>query len=142
MEDQEIKIKNKKRSLKRYRINCTCIARLEEKHFILEERLKSVKSPGFSDMPRGNGTPVTTEDLVLDKIDLEKRIDRLKNKGRKLKDQILAEIDSLEDPRYCEVLEAYFIDCFSIAEISDKMGYNERYIYSLYDKAIRALTSA
>lgn len=139
MENQDIQeIKKKKRSLKRYKINLACIGRLEEKLTLLDERIKSVKSPNYSGMPRG-GTPVTLEELLSDKIDLEKRIKRLKDKCKKLKDQILEEIDSIEDPRYCEVLEAYFIDCMTMPEIALEMGYSERYTYDLYDKAIKIL---
>lgn len=140
MEDQEIQeIKKKKRSLKRYRNNLACIGRLEEKLTLLDERIKSVKSPNYSGMPRG-GTPVTIEELISDKMDLEKRIKRLKDKGKKLKDQILEEIDSLEDMRYCEVLEAYFIECMSISDIAEEMGYTDRYIYDLYKNAVQELT--
>ena len=140
MEDQEIQdIKNKKRSLKRYRNNLACIGRLEAKLLLLDERIKSLRSPSYSDMPRG-GTPITNEELISDKIDLENRIKRLKNKNIKIKNRILEEIDSLEDYRYCEVLEAYFIDCKSIADIAEEMGYTDRYIYDLYKEAIRELT--
>lgn len=140
MEDQDIQeVKKKKRSLKRYRNNLACIGRLEEKLTLLDERIKSVKSPNYSGMPRG-GTPVTIEELISDKVDLEKRIKRLKDKGKKLKDQILEEIDSLEDLRYCEVLEAYFIECMSISEIAEEMGYTDRYIYDLYKNAVQELT--
>lgn len=140
MEDQEIQeIERKKRSLKRYKKNLACIGRLEEKLTLLDERIKSVKSPNYSGMPRG-GTPVTVEELLSDKIDLEERIKRLKGKSKKLKNEILEEIDSLEDPRYCEVLEAFFIDCKTIGEIAEDMGYTERYIYDLYRDAIKVLT--
>ena len=140
MEDQEIQeIKKKKRSLKRYRNNLACIGRLEEKLTLLDERIKSVKSPNYSGMPRG-GTPITIEELLSDKVDLEERIERLKKKKIRLKREILEEIDSLEDPRYCEVLEAYFIECMSISEIAEEMGYTDRYIYDLYKSAVEKLT--
>ncbi len=140
MENQEIQeIKNKKRSLRRYRLNLACIERLEEKLSLLEARIKSVKSPSYSGMPRGS-TPVTVEDLLSDKLDLEKRITRLKAKGKNIKAEILDEIDSLSDPRYCEVLEAYFIECKSISNIADDMGYSDRHIYDLYKEAIDELT--
>ena len=128
----------KKRSLKKYRRNLLCIGRLEEKLESLDEKIKSIRSPNYSGMPRG-GTPVTIEELLSDKVDLEKRIKRLKVKGRRLKNEILDEIDTLEDPRYCEVLEAYFIDCKNIGEIADEMGYTDRYIYDLYKEAIKEL---
>ena len=139
MEDQEIQeIERKKRSLKRYKKNLACIGRLEEKLTLLDERIKSVKSPNYSGMPRG-GTPVTIEELLSDKIDLEERIKRLKVKSKNLKNEILEEIDSLEDPRYCEVLEAFFIDCLSLEDIAEKEGYTVRHIYRLYSEAVTLL---
>ena len=51
-------IKNKKHSLKKYKVNRACVSRLEEKLTLLDERIKSIKSPNYSGMPRG-GTPVT-----------------------------------------------------------------------------------
>jgi predicted DNA-binding protein YlxM (UPF0122 family) len=140
MENQDIQeIKKKKRSLKRYRNNLACIGRLEEKLTLLDERIKSVRSPNYSGMPRG-GTPVTIEELLSDKVDLEKRIDKLKVKNRKVKNQILEEIDSLDDPRYCEILEAYFIDCMSMEDIAEEMGYSTRWAYDLYSEAVEELT--
>ena len=139
MENQNVQeIKTKKRSLKRYRLNVSCIERLESKLRLLETRIESVKSPNYSGMPRG-GTPVTIEELLSDKIDLEKRIARLKSKGDSIKDQILEEIDSLEDPRYCEVLEAFLIECLDMEEIAEEMGYSVRWTYDLYSEAINEL---
>jgi hypothetical protein len=140
MEDHKIQeINRKKRSLKRYKKNLACVGRLEDKLRSLDERRLSVKSPSLSGMPRG-GIKVTNEDLTADRIDLEKRIKRLKDKGNRLRDQILEEIDSLEDPRYCEVLEAFFIECKSISDIAEDMGYTDRYIYDLYKDAVTILT--
>ena len=131
-------IKNKKHALKKYKVNCACVSRLEEKLTLLDERIKSIKSPNYSGMPRG-GTPVTIADLLSDKVDLEKRIQRLKDKGKRLKDSIIEEIDSLEDPKQAEVLELFLIDCMTIEEIAEDMGYTDRYIYDLYRDAINEL---
>ena len=141
MDDQSIQEieKHKKRSLKRYQKNLACIRRLEEKLKILDERITAVKSPSLSGMPRG-GTPVTIADLVADKVDLEKRIEKLRSKSRDLKASVYELIDSLEDARYCEVLEAHFIDGLSFEDISEEMGYTERHIYKLYQEAIRVLS--
>ena len=130
---------SKKRSLKRYRNNLACITRLEKKLRDLDDRIKNIKSPNFSGMPRG-GVPITIDDLMSDKIDLEKRIEKLKSKSRRLKLSICEEIDSLEDSRCCEVLEAYFIECLSIEQIADRMGYTDRRVYALYKKAISLLS--
>ncbi len=140
MENQEIQeIENKKRFLKRYRKNLNCIVRLEGKLALLETKLGSVRSPNLSGMPRG-GVPITDADLIADKIDLENRISRLKEKGKNLKREILEEIDSLDEPRYVAVLEGFFIDCLSMEDIADNEGYTVRHVYSIYHDAVRALT--
>lgn len=129
----------KKRALKRYRKNTGCIRRLEGKLALLDDRIKTIKSPTFSGMPRG-GVPVTIDDLMSDKLDLEDRIKRLKDKGRDLKRAICEEIDSLEDPRYCDVLEMFFIDCMEFDDIAEELGYTERHVISLYSEAVEILT--
>lgn len=105
---------------------------------MLDERCTALKSPSLSGMPRG-GTPVTIADITADKVDLEKRIEKLKSKSRELKSAVCEEIDSLEDSRYCEVLEAHFIDGLTFEEIAEEMEYTERHIYSLYAEAINRL---
>lgn len=143
MDEQSIQEneKHKKRSLKRYRKNIECIARLEKKLKLLDDRITSIKSPNFSGMPRG-GIPVSIDDLISDKIDLEDRIKRLKAKSRDLKKAVWEEIDSLEDPRYCEVLESRFIDGLSFGDIADQLGYTERRVIALYSEAIRILSGS
>ena len=140
VENQEIQeIASKKRFLKRYRKNHNCIVRLEEKLSLLEDKLNSVRSPSLSGMPRG-GKPVSIDDLISDKTDLENRIKRLKEKGKRLKSEILEEIDSLDDPRYVTVLEGFFIDCLSMEDIAENEGYTVRHVYNLYRDAVSMLT--
>jgi DNA-directed RNA polymerase specialized sigma subunit len=139
MEDQEIQeIEQKKRWLKRYKKNLACIARLEDKKNLLDARIKTTKSPNISGMPRG-GTPITLDEMIADKMELESRIKRLKAKKSVLKAEILEEIDSLDDPRYCEILEAFFIDCLSLDAIAEKENYTPRHVYRLYSEAIATL---
>ena len=139
MEDLEIQeIERKKRSLKRYKKNLACIGRLEEKLALLDDRIKSVKSPNMSGMPRG-GTPVTIADLLSDKVELEERIERQKAKSKDLKKEILEEIDSLDDIRHTEVLESFLIDGISLEDIADNEGYTVRHVYRLYSEAVTQL---
>lgn len=137
-EDEIQEIEKKKRSLKRYKKNLACIRRLEEKLISLDERITSIRTPNLSGMPRG-GTPVTVDELIADKIDLEDRIERLRNKQRDLKKQTLDEIDSLDDVRYCEILEAFFVDCISLEDIAENEGYTVRHVYRLYSEAVTQL---
>lgn len=140
MDEKSIELeKQKKRSLRRYRKNLSCIKRLENKIAQLDERMLKIKSTNLSGMPRG-GVPITIDDLMSDKLDLENRVKRLKLKSRGLKNAVCEEIDSLEDPLQCEVLEAFFIDCKSIEDIAEELGYTDRHIYSVYSEAIRILS--
>lgn len=139
MQDQEIQaVEKKKRSLKRYKKNLACIERLEEKLSFLNDRIYSIRSTNLSGMPRG-GQPVTIDELVSDKNELEERIKRLKDKKSVLKSQILDEIDSLEDPRYCAILESFFIDCETLEDIAENEGYTVRHVYRLYSEAVTML---
>ena len=139
MNDEQIsEIERKKRFLKRYRKNIACINRLKEKLVTLESRITAIRSPNYSGMPRG-GTPVTIDDLLADKDDLEQRIKRLRAKGNNLRSEIIDEIDSLDDVRYCDILEDFFIGCKSLEDIADDGGYSVRHVYRLYSEAVTQL---
>ena len=128
----------KKRYLKRYRKNRALISRLQNKIINLDDRIKSIRSPGFSDMPRG-GTPITKEDLTAEKVDIERRIERLELKGGNIKNDIIDIIDELEDPRYAEILESFLIDCKDFGDIAEDNGYSVRHVERLYSEAIKAV---
>lgn len=125
----------KKRFLKRYKKNLALIDRLESKVENLDSRIKNIRSPVISDMPRG-GTPVSKEDILSDKLEVEDRIRRLKKKGSTYKKEIIDVIDELDDTRYAEILESFCIDCKSLEEIADDNGYTLRHIKRLYSEAI------
>lgn len=129
----------KKRFFKRYKKNLALIERLEEKLYTLDERISGIKSPTWSDVPKG-GVPVTTLDLLADKAELENRINRLVAKGKILKSEIVDKIDELDDIRYAEVLEAFFIDCKDFDTIADESGYTTRHVIRLYSEALSIIT--
>ena len=140
MTDEEIKaIEKKKRHLKRYKKNKALVERLEEKLDTLNRRMQSARSPRFTDEPRG-GAPVTLDDLLCEKEELETRIECMRAKGRKMRMEILDEIDTLEEVRHAEVLEAFFIDGMTIEEIADTIPCNVRTVYRLYSEGVKILT--
>lgn len=131
-------LERRKRYLKRYRKNRALIDRLKDKVEALNGRIYTLRSPVISDMPRG-GKRVEVSDLIADREELERRIDRLESKGKEIKSEILDQIDGLDDPRYAEVLESFFIDCKDFYEIAEEMDYTERHIIRLYSEGILAL---
>jgi DNA-directed RNA polymerase specialized sigma subunit len=129
----------KKRYLKRYKKNLALIYRLEDKLDDLNERIYKIKSPTLSAMPKGS-KPVEISDLISDKNELKARIERLRKKGETLKAEILEIIDDLDDVRYAEICESFFIDCKSLEDISEEMGYTVRHVTRLYSEAISQMS--
>lgn len=136
LKNQEIE--NKKRHLKRYRRNRLQVERLYERLDALESRLTTLRSPTLSDMPRG-GDRVTVDDLLSDKMDLEKRIEEMKVVGREYRREICSDIDTLDNDVVAEVLECYFIDCMEFYDIAKKLAREERWIIKLYSRGIKQL---
>ena len=125
--------------LRRYRVNVLLIHRLENKRKSLDDKICKIKSPDYSGMPRG-GIPVSVEDLISDKLEIEKRIERLKVKGQRFKAEILEKIDELEDTRHVEIMELYFIECKDFRTIAAETGYTERHVIRLYSEAINRMS--
>lgn len=133
-------IKSKKKKLNRYRMNRLAVFKLEEKLYTLDQRIQAIRSPNFTDEPKG-GTPVTIDDLLENKIVYENSIKYLNKKSKKIKADILYCICKIEDPRYCNILEAYYIDCKPLYKIAEEEeGYSSRHIYRLYTEAIEAVS--
>lgn len=124
--------------LKRYRKNILLIDRLEEKLARLDDRIFKIKSATFGDQPKG-GIPISLDELLADKEDLNIRINKLLVRGRKYKKEIEQQIDSLEDVRYAEILEMFFIELKDFEIIADELGYTIRHVIRLYSEAIDIL---
>lgn len=127
----------KKKWLHRYIKNKENLSRLNERLEVLDQRITSIRSPGFSDMPRG-GIPVTLEDLVADKAELEERITRARERGLIMKQEISDRIHTLDNLRYVGLLEDRFIYGLSMAEIAQTIGCSERHAYLICKEAIEA----
>jgi DNA-directed RNA polymerase specialized sigma subunit len=126
----------KKRWLYRYRNNQSKIEQLHDKLEALEERIVSIKAPNYSGISRG-ATPITLADLLSDKEDLQKRINRLSVKGTHIKNEILEAIDTLEHPKQAEVLEYWFINGYNVDQINELLSYSSTYIYRLYSGGLK-----
>ena len=128
----------KKNYLMRYRKNREAVRRLERKMVELDQQCCRTKSQNMTGMPRG-GTPVSIEEMIGDKEEIAQRIERLKAKGRTIRAEILSTIDDMENTRYAEVLEAFFVDCKEFEEIANEKGFNKRHVIRLYTEAINSI---
>ena len=80
----------KKKWLYRYRGISERLDRMKERLEVLENRMEGVRSPRLTGMPRG-GTPVTMEELISDKLEIEERIDNLEETRKQIRREILAQ---------------------------------------------------
>lgn len=114
---------------------------LYERRSRLVARIESLKSPGISDMPKG-GDHRSKEDLIAEKVDIERRIQKHIDKGTRYKSEITDMIDTLDDRHEAEVLERYFIYCETFGMIAAKMGYTERHVIRLYTAAVTKIAQS
>lgn len=130
-----VEIEKKKTFLKRYKKNLAKIRRVEEKIEFINDKMINLKAVRISDEPKGTSS-ISQAELLSDKILYEERLTYLKNKSQQFKKEIIEVIYTLDDTRYIEVLEAFFIECLTFEQIADKLGYNKRWIIRLYGKAL------
>ena len=127
--------KVKKSFLKRYRNYLIRIERLEEKLLNIDTQLEGMSSKRISDMPTG-GLPVTVEDILNRKEETKKRIQRLIDTSLLVKDEIYEVIDHIDDYRFAEVLESYFIECKTLECIAEEKHYSVQHVGYLYGKGL------
>lgn len=131
-------IKKKKSFLKRYRNYLIRIERLEEKLLSIDNQLEGMSSKRISDMPTG-GVPVTVDDLLVRKEETKQRIKRIVRTSNNVKSEIYEVIDQIDDYRFSEVLEAYFIDGKTMEHIAEERDYSVKHIKYLYSKGIKEI---
>lgn len=131
-------IKKKKSFLKGYQNYLIRIERLEEKLLSIDNQLEGMSSKRISDMPKG-GLPVTTDELLYRKEEIKRRIQNLIDKSIEVKFEIYEVIDHIDDYRFAEVLEAYFIECKTLECIADEKHYSVRHISSLYSEGLKEI---
>lgn len=124
-----------KRYLNRYRRYMKRVDKLEEKLYQIDNQLQGLKSQQITDMPRG-GTPLTLDDMLVKKEETEHRIQNLLDMSKEIRYEVFDCIDTLEDDRFAEVLECYFIDRMTFEEIAEHKNYSVRHVGYLYGRGI------
>ena len=128
----------KKKYLKRYKKNRACVARLENKLELIESRLESIKSTTYEEKTKG-GIRKTTEDWIAEKIDLEKRIEKLNKYGESLKEETYDIIDTIMEPKLVEIMEHLFIKGYEMEDTADMLGLSKRQLLRKYRDAIDSI---
>jgi len=134
--EKKNKVTETKNILIQYRKINTMIRHLESKLDEKESSLMGCKSGKLTGMPRG-GAPVTIADALADKVDLERRIEKLRIVAIQKKEIVQSYIDTVLSPRHNDFLTMYYIKCMSVEDIAKTMPCSVRHAWRLYREGIR-----
>lgn len=101
----------------------------------LRARLEAGRMAQISDMPRGGNSDWTETANAL--IDLEKDTNAKIREMVKVKRLAMEAIEAVEEIRYREVLELYYLNGYTWEKVAEQMGYDQRWVYRLHGKALR-----
>lgn len=101
----------------------------------LRARLEAGRMAQISDMPRGGNSDWTETANAL--IDLEKDMNAKIREMVKVKRLAMEAIEAVEEIRYREVLELYYLNGYTWEKVAEQMGYDQRWVYRLHGKALR-----
>lgn len=112
------------------------IAREEEQLERLRARVEAGRMSAITGMPRGGGSDWT--DTVDRLIALEQRINARIREMCQVKRRAIDMIDRVEDGRFRELLDCYYIKGMTWEQVAEAMGYKDvRWVYVLHGRALR-----
>lgn len=122
--------------LRRYRPYHRQIKRLETKLYLIDDRIESTHSPKLSHTGGGGQRRELADDLI-QREEIEYRINRLVSESRPIKMEIIDAIDHLSNSLEASILEQYFIEDIQLDAIAIRMSYSMRQVKRLYGDAVR-----
>lgn len=106
------------KELSQYSNICFCIRKYEEELKQLEIKISGASAANLTGMPRSGKKVSTVESALLRKEALKERIEKLKQ----ARDNIVAFINSIEDPLFRIWAEGRYIEGLSWIKVSHKYG--------------------
>ena len=100
----------------------------------LRSRLETGRMAQISDMPRGGGSDWTDTANAL--IDLEHTMNARIREMCKVKRLAMEAIEAVEEMRYREVLELYYLDGYTWEKVAETMSLDRRWVTRLHGKAL------
>ena len=102
----------------------------------MRARLEAGRMTALTGMPRGGRNDWT--DTMDRLISLEQRINARIREMCRLKHLAMDAIDQVNDARYRELLELYYIDGYTWEQVAKQMEYTDvRWVYVLHGRALR-----
>ena len=100
----------------------------------IRARLEAGRMSSVTGMPRGGAKDWTeTADRL---IELEQRVNAQVREMVRWKLAAIDAIDAVEEARLREVLELYYIDGFTWAQVAQRMELDPRWVFRLHGKAL------
>lgn len=110
------------------------IDRATERVERLRARLEAGRMSRITGMPRGGGEDWTeTADRL---IELEQIVNARVREMCKIKRLAMEAIEAVEEMRYREVLELYYLDGFTWEKVAEQMQMSDRHVKRLHGKAL------
>lgn len=128
-----------KKALMRYRVLMEKVARMEERLAQIDRDLMSVKSPALSSEPKSS-VKITLTDKLIQREELEDKINTLLKYARQDRTDITRSIDALENQKQALVLDRYFIGLQSLEEIAADVSYSCSYVTKLYIQGVQSIS--
>lgn len=88
---------------------------------------------------RANIINSLTEDKVLKIVELEEELEELKVKRDKAIVEIREVINKLDDDVLRKLMELRYIECMGWKDIAEIMGYSNKYIFDIRNKALKKI---
>ena len=130
--------KTNKAYLFQYRKKMEKIQRLEDKLAQIDSDIISLKSPVSDGMPKAS-VRITLDDKLIQRDELEGKINTLLTHARKNRADISRCIDALDNQKQALVLDRYFISAQSLEYIADDIGYSRSYVTKLYVQGVQSV---
>lgn len=115
------------------------IQRLEDKLAQIDNDIISLKSPVSDGMPKAS-VRITLDDKLIQRDELEGKINTLLTHARKNRSDISRCIDALDNQKQALVLDRYFIGLQSLEEIADDVSYSCSYVTKLYIQGVQSIS--
>lgn len=104
----------------------------------IRAKLEAGRMSNLTGMPRGGGVDWTeTADRV---IELERRLQAQIAEMCRQKQAAIEAIDRVEEAKYREVLELYYLDGYTWEQVTERMSLDKRWVYRLHGKALQRIT--
>lgn len=113
------------------------IDKAQERVDRLRARLEAGRMSRITGMPRGGGEDWTNTADTL--IELERVVNARIREMCKIKRLAMEAIEAVEEMRYREVLELYYLDGYTWEQVADTMHYTTRNVTMLHGKALQKI---